>query len=181
MFVYTLGRFDIEGKVGGAKVNTSDWEMIAHFVDLLEDWCKDTEKYLDDNAGRQWETQDAGPGTELEYWRRRMQRLTSITEQLKTKECKTVIGVLSAVTKANNAEMRVDRQRLFGLLRRWRQIDINITEAANEAKDNVKYLQTLEKFIDPLYHGTPQTVVDALPALLNSIKMIHTIFHTLHR
>ena len=44
MFVYTLGRFDIEGKVGGAKVNTSDWEMIAHFVDLLEDWCKDTEK-----------------------------------------------------------------------------------------------------------------------------------------
>ena len=45
--------------------------MIAHFVDLLEDWCKDTEKYLDDNAGRQWETQDAGPGTELEYWRRR--------------------------------------------------------------------------------------------------------------
>ena len=49
-------------------------------------------------------------------------------EQLKTKECKTVIGVLSAVTKANNAEMRVDRQRLFGLLRRWRQIDINITE-----------------------------------------------------
>ena len=71
--------------------------------------------------------------------------------------------------------MRVDRQRLFGLLRRWRQIDINITEAANEAKDNVKYLQTLEKFIDPLYHGTPQTVVDALPALLNSIKMIHTI------
>jgi len=149
--------------------------MIAHFVDLLEDWCRDTEKYLDDNAGRQWETQDAGPGTELEYWRRRMQRLTSITEQLKTKECKTVIGVLSAVTKANNAEMRVDRQRLFGLLRRWRQIDINITEAANEAKDNVKYLQTLEKFIDPLYNGTPQTVVDALPALLNSIKMIHTI------
>ena len=30
-----------------------------------------------------------------------MQRLTSITEQLKTRECKTVIGVLSAVTKAN--------------------------------------------------------------------------------
>jgi dynein heavy chain, axonemal len=165
-------RFDLDAR---SKLSSNDWEMVAHFVELLEDWCKETEVYLDDNAGRQWETQDAGPDTELEYWRRRMQRLTSITEQLKTKECKTVIGVLSAVTKANQADMRVDRQRLFGLLRRWRQIDINITEAANEAKDNVKYLQTLEKFIDPLYNGTPQVVVDALPALLNSIKMIHTI------
>ena len=154
---------------------SSDWEMVGHYVDLLDEWCLQTESYLEEGAHRQWESPDAGPDTELEYWRRRMQRLLSITEQIKTKECKTVIGVLSAVTKANPAEMRVDRQRLFALLRRWRQIDINITEAANEAKDNVKYLQTLEKFIDPLYRGTPQTVIDALPALLNSIKMIHTI------
>ena len=154
---------------------SSDWEMVGHYVDLLDEWCLQTESYLEEGAHRQWESPDAGPDTELEYWRRRMQRLLSITEQIKTKECKTVIGVLSAVTKANPAEMRVDRQRLFALLRRWRQIDINITEAANEAKDNVKYLQTLEKFIDPLYRGTPQAIVDALPALLNSIKMIHTI------
>lgn len=45
----------------------------------------------------------------------------------------------------------------------------------NEAKDNVKYLTTLEKFIEPLYTGTPQTIIDSLPALMNSVKMIHTI------
>ena len=45
----------------------------------------------------------------------------------------------------------------------------------NEAKDNVKYLQTLEKFIEPLYDGNPETIKETLPALMNSIKMIHTI------
>jgi len=36
-------------------------------------------------------------------------------------------------------------------------------------------LQTLEKFIEPLYNGTPDTIKESLPALMNSIKMIHTI------
>lgn len=103
-----------------------------------------------------------------------MQRLTSITEQLKTRECKTVIAVLQSVAKGAQ-DVGVDRTTVLSLMRRWRQIDINITEAANEAKDNVKFLGTLDKFIDPLYHGTPDSILDTLPALMNAVKMIHTI------
>jgi dynein heavy chain, axonemal len=36
-------------------------------------------------------------------------------------------------------------------------------------------VQTLTKFLDPLYSSTPLEVIDALPALLNSLKMVHTI------
>jgi len=37
-----------------------------------------------------------GPDTELEYWRNRMAKFNSITEQLKSKECKLVLGVAMA-------------------------------------------------------------------------------------
>lgn len=46
------------------------------------------------------EKPNSGPDTELDYWRRRVQWLTSIIEQLKTKACKQVIGVLQQVRTA---------------------------------------------------------------------------------
>ena len=75
--------------------------------------------------------------------------------------CKVVLGVLAA------SKSRV--------LKRWRALDNAITDAANEAKDNVKYLMTLDKYIAPLYGGTPLDIIDTLPGLLNNIRMMHTI------
>ena len=146
-------------------------ELIPKFEALLEGWCDQIQKYLDEPAGGD-RSEDVGPLKELDNWRNRMQRLTSIAEQLKRKDCKAVINLLQAVTK-NSADP--SKQKMMSLLRRWKQTDVNITEAANEAKDNVKYLFTLERFIEPLYKGTATTIIDTLPALTNSIKMIHTI------
>ena len=67
------------------------------------------------------------------------------------------------------------RLTVSSLIRRWKAIDVELNEATNEAKDNEKYLRTLDKFIEPLYNSQPSQIVDNLPALMNSIKMIHTI------
>lgn len=151
-------------------------EMIPHFEELLEEWCDKIESYLNISESGEPEKEssasisliDEGPKGELSYWHTRMQRLTSITEQIKRKDCKNVIGLLSALTKNSSDQSKA---KIFLLLRRWKQIDIGITEAANEAKDNAKYLFTLQRFIEPLYSGTASTIIDTLPALMNSIKV----------
>jgi dynein heavy chain len=54
-------------------------------------------------------------------------------------------------------------------------MDSAITDALNEAKDNVKYLSTLDKYTTTLYEGEPSNIIDALPGLMNNIKMMLTI------
>jgi dynein heavy chain len=135
-------QFDVEG----GRMRRDDPELLAHYEELLAGWCERIEGYLDEAPENSTFDQgkDQGPMSELDYWRRRMQRLTNITEQIKTKECKLVVTTLSAIAKNQSEQSRGP----YGLLRRWKQIDVNITEAANEAKDNEKYLRTLEKFIE---------------------------------
>lgn len=169
-------RYDPADTRSLSQLSTDD-SAVLHFVELMKEWCKQTEAYLEDNDQARWESHEAGPDTELEYWKRRLQRLMGITEQLKTKECKMVTGVLNVASKLQQGDnsTTADRLGVATLLRQWKQIDTNITEASNEAKDNVKYLATLERFIEPLYSGTPATMIDALPALMNAVKMVHTI------
>jgi dynein heavy chain len=136
-------------------------DAVEHFEALLNEWCNQIERYLDTPVQMNSEEVDVGPRGELEYWRGRMQKLTSITEQLKRPDCKQVISMLSTLTKASTD---LSKQNLANSLRRWKQIDVTITEAANEAKDNVKYLYTLERFIEPLYSGNAESITDTLPA-----------------
>lgn len=53
-----------------------------------------------------------------------------------------------------NSKGRGDEQ-ISKLMMDYNRIDLQLTDKLNEAKDNVKYLTTLEKFIEPLKDGTP--------------------------
>lgn len=83
-------------------------------------------------------------------------------EQLKKDENKIVINVLQS-------------QRDNETFNQWKQLDIKLTDALNEAKDNMKYLSSLEKYIEPLYTGSPTQIIDILPGLMKNIRMMHSI------
>ena len=49
---------------------------------------------------------------------------------------------------------------------------LQMLDAIGEARENVKFLGTLDKALTPLYSGTPKDIKDALPALFSSLHML---------
>ncbi|KAI9325129.1 dynein heavy chain, N-terminal region 1-domain-containing protein [Obelidium mucronatum] len=137
-------------------------EVVNALEGLVTEWCKQIEQVLAESEQMRKEADDIGPNAELAHWKARMVKFNSITDQLKSSTCKKVIGILNAVKSR-------------ALLKTWKDLDDRVTDAANESKDNVKYLYTLERFYDPLYSCDPLGMIPSIPGLINAIKMIYSI------
>jgi dynein heavy chain len=154
---------------------TINANMIIEFERIFNEWTDQISEALEGADAVSRDERNAGPREELFYWKQRMRKLTGISEQLRSKNCRTVYDVLTAASSTTAEQLGRPRDKIYLATSKWRSIELRVTEALNEAKDNVKYLQTLERFIEPLYNGTPETIKETLPALMNSIKMIQTI------
>ena len=154
----------------------NEQEKQQYLEKKFSSWITTISTMLNDDNDAKKEPADAGPRVELEYWKSRMQKITSLSEQLRSNDFKFVKGQLFRHKPHNEISQRGrGDENISKLMMDYSRVDLLLTDKLNEAKDNVKYLTTLEKFIEPLYTGTPQQIIDTLPALMNAIKMIHTI------
>ncbi|EDV25010.1 uncharacterized protein TRIADDRAFT_56504 [Trichoplax adhaerens] len=135
-------------------------ELVFNLEGYVNIWFKQIEQVLAESEQMRKEADDIGPAAELEHWRKRMAKFNSLLDQIKCANCKTVIGVLQAAKSKT--------------IKYWKELDIRITDAANEAKDNVKYLYTLDKFFAPLSKCSPTEMIEHIPSLMNAIRMIHS-------
>lgn len=132
------------------------------------------------------DSDDLGPRAELDYWKKRMSCCNYLLDQLKSPEVSTVFGVL-LMSKSKLIKVRLSNKvvnkvvrtvfllslRSYVSLQTWQELDTRITDVFNEAKDNVKYLYSLEKYYDPLYNSDPVRKVfyTTGPILFDSISL----------
>mmetsp|Transcript_11859 Transcript_11859/g.17623 ORF Transcript_11859/g.17623 Transcript_11859/m.17623 type:complete len:4548 (-) Transcript_11859:28-13671(-) len=157
--------FGIEAKSKSYQKASTRTEIVSMFEEKLKEWTNQIEDILAEGSKQlsisSKPGEAAGPHSELEYWKQRMAKFNSITDQLRQRGCRIVLGVLKYARSP--------------LLQDWKELDIRITDAANESKDNVKYLYVLEKYSQPLYRFEPVEMISAIPGLIGGIQMMHSI------
>uniref|UniRef100_A0A8C5X2W6 Dynein axonemal heavy chain 5 n=1 Tax=Malurus cyaneus samueli TaxID=2593467 RepID=A0A8C5X2W6_9PASS len=177
-FVGTLSssRQNIEDKIQLTKVdidiyvrnlqNPSDYitagtntEVTEKLEEVVLIWTKQIRQVLVESEQIRRETDDVGPSAELEHWKSRMSSFNSLLDEIKSSRVKKIISILQAARSKT--------------LKQWKELDGRITIAANEAKDNVRYLYVLDKYFGPLANAPPVTVMEHIPSLMNVVCMIY--------
>nr|XP_043889840.1 dynein axonemal heavy chain 5 isoform X3 [Solea senegalensis] len=123
-------------------------------------WIRQIEQVIVESEQLRKEDDDLGPRAELVHWKRHMSRFNHLLDQLKRPDVRAVQGVLQLAKSK--------------LIKPWQELYSRIIDAANEGKDNVKYLYTLEKYYEPLYNSDPVSMVNSVPSLINAIRMMHS-------
>ncbi|NXA78248.1 DYH8 protein, partial [Thryothorus ludovicianus] len=138
-----------------------NYDTVHQLEEVLTMWYSQIEHVLIESKQLKREAKDSGPLMELENWKYMSAKLNFIIEQLKGQNCKTAINILKVAQSK--------------LLKTWQELDGRITDAANEAKDNVRYLNTLEKVCQPLYTTDVVLMTQGIPNLIKAVQMIHRV------
>eukprot|EP00794_Sanderia_malayensis_P000407 gene407-1042_t len=145
-----------------SRVLTINPSVIAECEHLVQNWMQTIEALLSESLEDRPDY-FSGPLSELDLWHRRQKVLYNIADQLKNKECKTVIGILIT------AKSRI--------LKKWKLVDAGLTDALNETKDKVKYLESLRKHFEQLYedHAPSFFSTVTIPALISAVRQMDNI------
>ncbi|KAK9499797.1 hypothetical protein O3M35_002767 [Rhynocoris fuscipes] len=163
-----------EEEVGASIVRDQLLPGLRSFCSALkvcEEVCKEKnlfndEKILMDNVIMESEqlrkeNDTSGPQDELEYWKKRDAQFSQIVTQLEANEVVMTIQCLTMVRSK--------------LIKQWKEADMRITYCYNEARDNAKYVQAIEKSCHALYLYDPVRMKGSILRLLQTVRLIHSV------
>ncbi|GJQ67798.1 hypothetical protein Trydic_g16579 [Trypoxylus dichotomus] len=136
-------------------------EFVIELEERVKIWIKKLSEILKESDQIRKECDSSGPQDELEYWKKRGARFSQIVTQVQATEVQRTVMCLQFA-----------RSKMF---KEWKETDYKITYCYNEAKDNAKFIQALEKNCHSLYLDDPVKMQDSLLGLLQTVRLIHTV------
>lgn len=105
------------------------------------------------------------PLSELEFWIQRSAVFSSLSDQVHSDK---IIAILDTVEAAST-----DKRAIVHSLKSRR---MELSKLSLEAKENVKFLTTLERHFKTLATGSLTSMTETLPPMMNALRMV---FHSL--
>jgi dynein heavy chain len=138
---------------------TDDWNVCSKLEVALDEWIKVISTTVGEETRKQ--PQGEGPMAEIQFWRSRNAVLSSLVEQINLPIVSKMIRVLELIEASSLPSFRFHHSEL--------------TRLHIEAKDNVKFLATLERHLKNIHGGQLSIILDTLPSMMNSIRMVWII------
>ena len=131
-------------------------ELMDQIREICSEWTKLIRSALEVQIKKV--PQGKGPLAEIDFWRERNAALSALVEQLKIP---TVAKMLEAYS---HLETDFD------------DVKSELNKYYVEAKDNVRFLSTLERHFKNTAHGaTFQVVIETVPSMMNALRMVWII------
>jgi dynein heavy chain, axonemal len=141
--------------------SAEDYDVVSQIEHALIDWSSVVAAAVEGEHEKVARKMHRTPLGEIEFWRERTTALSALYEQINMPRVQSMILVLKLV---ENPQLNTF-QFHFG----------ELTKLYLEAKDNVKFLTTLERHFKHLSDGTLTTISDGMFSLLNGLKMVWVI------
>ncbi|BES98150.1 dynein heavy chain [Nesidiocoris tenuis] len=136
-------------------------ENIAMLEERLKLWLRRIHEVIMESEQLRKENDTSGPQDELEYWKKRDAQFSQIVSQIQAHEVTMTVQCLLMVKSK--------------MLKLWREADARITYCYNEARDNAKYVQAIEKSCHALYLYDPVRMKGSILRLLQTVRLIHSV------
>ena len=134
--------------------------IVAQLEAAMEDWSKvisNTVEIILKKTPR-----GSGPLAEIDFWKERNSALGALSEQLKLPQVQKILEVLKAANVPSMSNFDYHRNEM--------------SRYFIEAKDNVKFLTTLERHFKNITHGAGFIIViDTIPSMMNALRMVWVI------
>ena len=134
---------------------------LSRLYDAAKEWISSIEYTIESELNKCNLKDIKGPMAEVDLWRRRHVTLSDIVEQCKSAEIKCAIEVLL-----------MDNSPTYNRL----QETINhLNKLSAEAKENAKFLSTLERHFRTLSDGPLDAIAASLPSLVDGMRMVWAV------